>query len=447
MTPGATIADTRDSGVFFYNPALLAIRPKTTLEFSGSLYQVDYTRMVNAVGAGRDLRSLSGGVSPQIHSGSFRWKNHERLVMAYALLHNHIINDRITQRQDVRINVLDDSYSPGAETYIGQFSEINQVSEIAGVFSLGYKMGRDFYAGLSLEAPVRQHLFDIAYSGRALQNPVDGDPALFPPVSNVESAYRLNYIQVNLRPKIGIAYNVFRHHWGLLITLPQVRIFSNGTLMSDNVIADLRLTPDTDPINLLANTRQRKLPVREKSPLSFALGYSFDYGKGQIYVAAEYFAPLKKYPVLTPRNEYFIRPDTGSANTSTPGLLKFRDDRRGVFNLAGGVTFPVRPSVQGYVSVRTDFSYARREVDEEEAGYLVYRTNWNLYHGQFGVNIQKDKQSFRAGLLLTYGGDNRYRPEVNFDTPSEPNLLLGNPVDVRVRHVAAGLLLSYIHNL
>ncbi|NRD59995.1 hypothetical protein, partial [Corallococcus exiguus] len=106
MTPGSTIADTKDSGVFFYNPALLAIRPKTSLEFSGSLYQLESTRIVDALGKGKDLKSVSGGISPQIHSGSFELKNNERLALAYALIHTHILNDRVHQRQDTRMNVL-----------------------------------------------------------------------------------------------------------------------------------------------------------------------------------------------------------------------------------------------------------------------------------------------------------------------------------------------------
>ncbi|WP_420147396.1 hypothetical protein [Spirosoma sp.] len=97
MTPGASIADTKDSGVFFYNPALLTVRPETALEFSDSLYQFELNRVIDALGKGKDLKSISAGVSPQMHAGSFELKNNKRLVLAYALIHTHIVNDRVNQ--------------------------------------------------------------------------------------------------------------------------------------------------------------------------------------------------------------------------------------------------------------------------------------------------------------------------------------------------------------
>ncbi|QHV99566.1 hypothetical protein [Spirosoma endbachense] len=449
MTPGATIADTKDSGVFFYNPALLAIRPKTALEFSGSLYQIESTRIIDALGKGKDLKSVSGGISPQMHSGSFKLKQNERLVLAYALINNYILNNRVNQRQDTKMNVLNDAYSPGSEYYIGQFSEVNQVSEISGVFSAGFKLSEKLYVGASLEAQVRRKTFDIEYSGRALLNQAVGaKPLLFPDFSNTEAVYRVDYTQMGLKPKIGLAYNQARHHVGLLATLPLMRVFSRGMLMTDYVVSNIRLVPTVEPINLLANTRQEKLTSNYKTPFSLAAGYSYDYGRGHVYLAAEYFARLKDYAIITPRNDYFIRSDTsGSSSTSTANSLKLKDVRKAVMNVAVGISFPVKPSVMGYVSIRTDFSYADEKSFADTGGYVAYTTNWNSYHAQLGANIRRPKFSFRPGLLLSYGTTNAFKPEVNFDTPNESNLLLGDPVNAKVNHVVIGLLLAYIHNL
>ena len=447
MTPGATVADTKDSGVFFYNPALLAVRPKTALEFSGSLYQYESTRIIDALGRGKDLKSVSAGISPQMHSGSFELKNNERLVLAYALIHTHVLNDRVNQRQDKKLNVLNDAYSPGAEAYIGQFSEINQISEISGAFSAGYKVSEKFQIGATLEVPLRKQSYDVSYSGRALYNLPANTDLLFPPFSNTESVYRVEYTQISLKPKLGLAYNEGRHHFGLLATLPVSRLYSLGTLMSDNVVTNLRITPTTDPVDFLANTRQEKLKPAFKTPLSIAAGYSYDYGQGNIYLSAEYFGKISDYNIITPRNEYFIRPDSDSINTTTAALLKVKDVRKSILNVAAGVSFPVKPDVQGYVSVRTNFSYADEKSFADEDGYVSYTTNWNIFHAQVGANIRRPKFNFRPGLLLSYGTTSNYKPEINFDTPNESNLLLGNPVNARVNHVVVGLLLSYIHNL
>lgn len=381
-----------------------------------------------------------------MHSGSFEMKNNERLVLAYALVHTHILNDRVNQRQDTKLNVLNDAYSPGTEYYIGQYSEINQVSEIAGVLSAGYKLSNKVYVGASLEAQVRKKSFDIEYSGRALLNPLPGaDPLLFPAFSNTESAYRVDYTQGSLKPKLGLAYNRDRHHFGLLVTLPIVRIYSKGTLMTDYVVSNLHVVPTGEPINFLANTRQENLSTNYKTPVSIGVGYTYDFGRTQFYVATEYFAELRDYTILTPRNEYFVRSDTGS--TATAASLKLKDVRKAVLNVAVSVSFLVKPAVVGYVSVRTNFSYANEKSFVDDEGYAAYTTNWNIYHAQIGAAIRRPKFSIRPGLLLSYGMTRTYRPEINFDTPTESNLLLGNPVEAKVKHFVIGLLLSYIHNL
>ena len=101
----------------------------------------------------------------------------------------------------------------------------------------------------------------------------------------------------------------------------------------------------------------------------------------------------------------------------------------------------------GYVSARTNFSYANEKSFANDDGFVSYTTNWNIFHSQFGVNIRQKKSSLRTGLLLSYGTTRSYKPDVNFDTPNESNLLLGNPVEAKAIHVVIGLLLSYIHNL
>lgn len=162
MTPGATIADVKDNCVYFYNPALLAIRPKTALEFSASLYQYESTRIIDALGKGKDLISRQTSTSPQMHSGSFELKNTKRLVLAYALIHTHILNDRVNQRQDKKMNVLNDAYSPGDEYYLGQYSEINQISEIGWSLSAGYRVSKKLYVGATLAGPIRTQSFDLS---------------------------------------------------------------------------------------------------------------------------------------------------------------------------------------------------------------------------------------------------------------------------------------------
>lgn len=85
-----------------------------------------------------------------------------------------------------------------------------------------------------------------------------------------------------------------------------------GYLLSNNAISNIHFIPQ-EVVNLLASTRQTKLKSDYKVPASIALGYAYDYRKGQVYVAAEYFLKVKEYNILTPRAEGFVRPDTGGS--------------------------------------------------------------------------------------------------------------------------------------
>ncbi|SDL18808.1 hypothetical protein SAMN04488090_0289 [Siphonobacter aquaeclarae] len=442
VMPGATVADTRDSGVFFFNPALLAFRPQRSISVSGNIYQYATLKIREGTGVHKPLVSSGTGIYPSMLAGSVPIKR-GRVVMAYGLLHHYILSYKVTQRQDKHMDVLDNAYSPGSETFIGQYAAQNLINETSGLLSAAVRLKPSLTAGITLEGIMRKQFLDEEVSARALVN--TGSTTDFLPLTNVESVYRVEYTSIGVRPRLGLAYNRDRHHFGLTVSLPLLKLSGRGTLVSDNLVTNLVLGAGLSPLNLLANTRQEKLHIRYKSPVSIAAGYTFDYGKGQLFAAAEWFAGLKEYAILTPRNEYYIRPDT--AQISGEGLLTLRDARRPVVNAALGITFPVTERIQGYAAARTDFTYTDRSRFSVPDGHTPYTSYWNNYHLQVGANIRKKKMEVRPCLMFTYGGMNGYTQPVNFDTPNESNLLLGEQGVSRASYFVAGFQLSYIHAL
>lgn len=445
FTPGAVIANNGDSGVLFVNPALLAFSPKSTATLSANVYHLESTKIRDGAGTGKDLKSLAPGIIPQMIGGTIAFKGKRPFSIGYALIHSSGINFKASQRQDKQFNVLDDSYSPGPEFYVGETILQNTATGTSGLLSAGIRLNEKLAAGISFEGMSYRQYLTNNYNSRALINQGILDTAF--PMVGVSSNYVASFTDISLRIKAGVAYDAGPHHFGLTLTLPAVHLWGNATIVSDMVVSNLKLDPVLPQISLLASSRQEHLSTRLKTPLSLALGYLYDFTGGQLYIAAEYFGGLKEYNVVNPRNDYFIRPDTGNNNLFTRDFLKVKDLRRPVINFAIGLSHKVSPAVTTYVSFRTDATYADLSRYTDQTGYTVNTAFWDTYHMQLGGNFIKRKFNLRAGLLMAYGATGNYTREINFDNPRESNFMIGDGGHTRARHYSIGLLLSYIHNL
>jgi hypothetical protein len=443
LTAGSAVAFTGDSGVLYFNPALLAYNTKNSATISGSVYQFNSLKVKNGVGDGLSLKSSNVSVIPVMASAILSIKGKKRFTVGYALIHNPVIAYQSTQQLDKRLNVLSDTYSPGAENFLAQYSAQNTIDETSGILSTGFDLAPHFAFGLSAEALYREQHIEENYSARALinGNSVSG----LPPLSNVETRYLITHYNVGIKFRAGFAYDNAHHHAGLTITSPLAKIKSSGQLLSDNVVTDLRLTA-TDTLNFLASTRQTGLKEKYKMPVSFAGGYAYNAGWGQLYFSAEYFFSLKEYNIIKPRDAQFIRTNDDSSFNSS-GDLKFKDARKSILNVGAGASFLLKPDVTAFLSFRTDFCYSDSSRYADTDGYTANASFYDIYHLQMGGNIKKRKFNLRAGLLLDYGSSGKYPQSINMTNANEANILSGDLHRVRATYFSVGLMFAYIHNL
>ncbi|WP_295128902.1 hypothetical protein [uncultured Chitinophaga sp.] len=443
FVPGAVIAANGDSGVYFYNPALLGGSKIAAISMNTVLYQHQAIRIKNGAGKGFDLKSASNASVPNMLAGGQAIPG-TRVSVAYALIHTPGIRLETSQRRDDQFQVLNDSYSPGNEYYVGQYQLENRAGETRAQIAWGLKLGKYWSAGLLLEGNVYSQRYSQNYSARAIVNPGVVDFKL----ASTDAIYTVDYHHIGLKIRPGLAYDNGRHHLGLTAGMPMIHVGGSAILVSDNLIQELVLTTPDEPFSLLANTRQEKLKVKWRTPLSIAAGYIYDLPKGKLYIAAEHYGRIKEYNIITPRNEYFIRPDTAGLNTFTSGILRLKDVRKSVTNVALGVSFNVRKDLTGYISGRTDFSFFDESLYRDDSGVVPYTATWNNFHFQLGANKRTRRANIKAGLVLTYGQKNNFRQDINFSNPSESNQLLGDVQNVaQARHITAGFLLCYVHNL
>ena len=439
--PGAVIAFNGDSGVYFYNPALFARSKKSSISLNAVLYQTQGIQIKNGAGTGKNLESRNNSSVPQMLAGSIALGK-KKFTLAYALIHTPGIGFTASQRRDEKFQVLSDDYSPGTEYFVGQYVIENRASETRAQIGTGFSLGPKWSAGLTLEGNLHNQYYSLNYLARALVNP---GVVNFPLVSS-DADYLADYTGYGMRVRGGLAYDGGTNHIGVTVNTPLIRLGGTGTIVSDNVINSLLLPGFTDPISIIANTRQEDLKVYWKTPLSIAAGYLHDFPKGQLYISAEYFAAIKEYDILSPKNSFFIRPDTGNNNLFTYSLLRLKDNRKQVINFSIGHNFSLRKNITAFSSFRTDLSFLDRNGFKDNTGIVPFTAYWDNYHLQLGINKRARNRNMRAGLFFIYGSTDKYEQVINFDDPNEPNVLQGNTHLVSASALTVGLILSYIQN-
>ncbi|MDP9076860.1 MAG: hypothetical protein M3O71_05515 [Bacteroidota bacterium] len=443
LTPGSAVAFTRDSGLLYFNPALLAYNTKNSASISGSVYQLNSLKIKDGVGAGLNLNSSNVSIVPVMASGVLAIKGSKKFSVGYAIIQNPVVNYQATQQLDRKFNVLNDSYSPGDESFLGQYNGQNTINETSALLSTGFKLSSKLAFGFSAQGQYRTQTLQENFSARAI---VNQSGATLAPITNSQSSYQVNHYNVSMKFKVGFAYDDGKSHLGLNFTSPLVKLKSSAELLSDNLLTDLHVTP-TDTLNLLASNRQTKLSENYKMPLSLALGYAYDLPKGQIYISSEYFNSVGEYNIITPRNTDFIRSNGGNDNTVTSDILKLKDARKSIINYGIGFTYELKPDVTGFISARTDFTYYDQKKYKDDDGNISNVSNYNIYHMQLGGNLKRRKFNLRTGLLFDYGHTNGYPQPADMTSASDSNFLEGNTHNVKATYFSVGLMFAYIYNL
>lgn len=442
FVPGATIAQNGDSGVLFYNPALLGYNKKNASNISGSVYNYNLLKITNGAGQGLDLRHQFTNIMPVIASNTIYLKLKKPISIAYAVLYTPVFQFNASQRRDEQVNVLSDSYSPGKEFYIGQYVHSNTINETSGIFSIGKQFNKKLSIGFTGIFHKRRQSFVHNITARAL---INDNSTLFQKLVTVSEYYVANSLTVDLQLKAGLSYSFnSNNHLGVLLTLPSIHLHGKSDLLAEYAINNLRIS--NTEIFLLGSTRQSKLNSVWKRPLSIALGYTHNYKGGEIYFATELFNKVNPYSIIQPRDEAFIRPDTGTTKLFSASEISFQDAAKSLVNFSAGLSFPLKNEVKGFASIRTDFSYAGRELLQNNNGFSASSANYDLFHFQGGTNIKKRKFNLKVGVLLTYGRNSKHEQMVNFDNPFESNFLEGSKENVRATKFSTGLMLAYVHN-
>lgn len=437
LLSGSSVAASDDNSVVYYNPAAMSFLDSTSISVNGTVYKGNFKDFEGGAGTGLDMKSNYFQTLPLIISGIIHFKKQPRVNLGYGVLQKVSSTFTATARKDDIRNIIDDAESPGNEEFIGQYTLSNALSEQLFVVSGSYRFSDRFAVGIASLMGYRAQVYNSVLSARIVPN---GNIGI---ISNNETYY-LKYSSLRLYEKISAQYEAGPWAAAITVTLPSFRLGGTGIISADLNPNNINVT-GAGRFSYLANDRQEKLPATFKNPWSLNAGFAFFADNTNFYVSAEYFGSVPEYDVMTPRPGFFVRPASEDQQAAVEQLLEVKDIHKAITNFAIGAEHSFSPALMGYVSMRTDFSYANDERKSESIGIYPVVIDWNVYHVNTGVLVKRKSFDVSIGLQYSWGSSHDTVQFMNFDNPDERNFLHGYLHDIQATYRSFGLIVGYSH--
>jgi len=433
---GAVVGRVKDNSAIFYNPACLAFIDTSSVSINADLYQLEKTRIENALGKEKDFNNDNFKNLPLLISGLIPTKN-PNIKMGYGLASSVDYGFKGFARIDGNYPVVSDAESPGDEATIGQLSLNSRITET----TVGYGIGKKFNDRWSLGATIlflwREHGYERSLFTRMFLNTA-GNPL-------VSADYMQNFSYHNLRSqlKFGIYYTGDHFDIGLAVNSPSFKIFGKGVVAAD--ITANNILYHGQRMDILANDRQDNLPSVYKTPWSAATGINIDMRRGQLGIALQYYAGLEIYDILKAKPAAFVRPQQAIADVGSDELLRVKTGNKSVVNWAVAYEYIINSKFTLDLSFRSDNSFFEKAVHDTR-GIKPDISTWDIYHAVVGGNVSGRRLSVSTGVLFGFGGSKKYEQDGNLEEPSETNFLQGHTIITKASYYSIGVLFGITIN-
>lgn len=436
---GAVVGGCEDTSATYYNPGRVGFLRNDSIKVSADAYQLSIFSMDDGAGKDQDLSSTRGDIIPLAASGVFLFDGAPGHAIGFQILARQFFSARLSARREALINVIDDTRSAGAEDYIGNLDLDVGCEEYWAGLSYSWAFTDWLSVGISNFGCLRYDDLNLHITSRA----VNSTPASFG-ADNLTSVAFWNLRIVN---KLGVALDFGNLKFGFTVTTPGIHVAGGATVSRQLTVIDLDTNGDGTGESFEANAREDGMTSRFHTPWSIASGMDWIIDATTLAFSWEWFLPVGKYEAIKPnKNVPFIRGGfTGGPGTKE--VLTVYDGRRGAFNLALAVENRWDENWAGMWSFRTDYGADYVRGGDE---FFLGVSTWDLFHFATGIafTTRNDdnlpKHEFMVGLQFTIGNGKGVQP-VNFDSPSEQNLLLGESRGKPITYFAIGLIVGYTY--
>ncbi|MDC0231198.1 hypothetical protein OAK19_04465 [Aureispira] len=435
---GAVIAGLDDNSSVYYNPANLAFIKQSTVSLNTSVYKYEDIFMGNGGGTGVDLKSQRLSLYQQMVSGLLS-KNPEKFYrIGFNILARQNVNIDGNHRHENKYDLI--ASNAGKEFYIGNIELRNIIGETWGCLGVGFKINKNFSAGLTAIATYRSQKHTFAYSARAMSGNDSTIAAGIPIFVATNSSYlhsRTNIIGGLL--KVGFHGRFGRWRFGLNISTPSITIWGESRVHREDLQTNRPSNQGSGTLDRVRTDEQRNLKSRYKYPLSVGAGISYNYRTGMICISAEYFMAINEYKMVDANLSNFSIYD--SVKTDFLSIYQRADQ---VLNFAIGWEQKLLDKIKLHIGFRSDFSFIKT-TDR----LTITSAPIDLWHFSAGLSWRRKHSLMSIGFKYTYGYSYKgFRQLINFTEPLVNNdwFLFGKRTDEAFLNIHAfTLMIGYTY--
>jgi long-subunit fatty acid transport protein len=452
---GPAVGGLEDNSSVIYNPALLSLVKSTSISLNSNVYQVVSITAKDGAGPGQDVTSNQFSAVPITLSGLIRKKKPNRWTLGYAIIVPTEFTFKATAREEAVKNIASETESPGAESYVGQFTINTRLSENQGAFAIAYKINDHWSIGVTNQFIYRSHTYTKNELSRMILNNVSTINPNGTLVSTSE-AQSIEYTNLRYAGKVGLAFSSGNWSAGVAVVLPSINLTGSGTISRDVNASNLIAFNQNGPPffvrgDIGVNDRETKLTTTYKSPLSISAGVAFRSMHTLVAASAEWFGNIAVYNIMSPSGDVFKRPTTLQLDGKK--FLQVNASNKSVTNFAIGVEHALNEKLSISTGFRTNNSFYDRVYDDRidsrnkknvnDNSLNLDISSWNIYHVVLGGTFKQERRDLSIGFNFSWAADANIKQFANFDQPTEGTFLLGQKQWTSVDFYSYGILLGY----
>lgn len=418
---GAATAGLGDNATVYYNGAAMSFVEFPSLSITVNAYRISNIQLKNALGQGYHLKETQLTTMPNLISGIYAPKKHQKIRLGYAVITRRNFSSKYDYLFQGYREVM--SSTAGPESFVGGYNQNHSLQEYWAGISLAYKVSKHFSIGLSHFGGYRNVKYSNNVEFSAL--PTDGSTG---DVSTFASKISFNYWNVKGVFKPSIALDLENFKFGLTFTTPSFNMLGKANVYRDFSIINMDelLTSDLKIVD-----RAEKIKAEHKENGSLAFGVSWKLRKrAWLHWTNETFFGGKYYLIFdadqSPSTYPTNIPDT-SVNRffGDQNFLAFGEETVARTNIGIGLEVAMTKKWDLYMGARTDFMFNEKPYfDYERIG--IDASKWNLYHFSLGLAFTSEKlKRYSGGFEFAFTPKRNFYHVINLNNPQANNLFLG----------------------
>lgn len=418
---GAAAAGLGDNATVYYNGAAMSFVENPSFSISVNAYRVSHVQLKNALGNGYHLNEVQLSTMPNLISGIYAPKKHEKVRFGYSVITRRNFSSKYDYLFQGYREVV--SATNGPESFVGGYNQNHQMQEYWAGISIALKVSKHFSIGLSHFGIYRNVKYSNTNEFSAL--PTDGSTG---DVSSFNSKISFNYWNVKGVFKPSIALDLENFKFGLTFTTPSFNMLGKANVYREFSIINMDELITTD-LKIVDRAEKIKTQHKENGSLAFGVGWklgkkSWLHWTNETFFGGKYYLIFDSEQIAStyPTN---ITDEAINAFFGDQNFLAFGEETVARTNIGIGFEANMTKKWDIYLGLRTDFMFNEKPYfDYERIG--IDASKWNLYHASLGFAFMSEKmKKYSAGIEFAFTPKREFYHVIDFNSPATTNLYLG----------------------